>query len=205
MGFLTHNCNNMNKMKEVKERQREERKGNEKGLYLLHTGNGKGKTSAAMNMVYRHLAHDMPVAVVQFIKQADDFPDGDRKMLLKLKELGLPVNILTFGAGFSWNADDSELKKKAALDAFAKALAFLKDGSIKLVLLDEIHIAIKQGHIDAQDVLEGVAARAPMTHVITTGRHAPEILIEAADLVTEMKPIKHHVSQKIPAQIGIEF
>ncbi len=195
----------MNKLKEVKERQREERKGNERGLYLLHTGNGKGKTSAAMNMVYRHLAHDMPVAVIQFIKQADDFPDGDRKMLLKLQKIGMPVEILTMGAGFSWKADDPELKKKAAQESFEKAMTFMSDTRINLVLLDEIHIAIKQEHIDAQTVLRGIEARAPMTHVITTGRHAPEILIEAADLVTEMKPIKHHVSQKIPAQIGIEF
>ena len=196
---------NMNRKQASKQRLHEMREGNERGLYLLHTGNGKGKTSAAMNMVYRHLCHDLPVAVVQFVKCTDEFPDGDRRMLLRLKELGMPVEVHTLGTGFSWNATDIEASRKVAVEAFQTAVGYLKDETTRLVLLDEVHIAIKQNLIDLQTVLEGIAGRDPMTHVITTGRYAPDELIEAADLVTEMKLIKHHISKKIPAQPGIEF
>ena len=195
----------MNRKQASKLRQNEMREGNERGLYLLHTGNGKGKTSAAMNMVYRHLSHDLPVAVVQFVKCTDEFPDGDRGMLLRLKKLGMPVNVHTLGTGFSWNVTDIEVSRRAAKRAFATAVEYLKDDTTRLVLLDEVHIAIRQELIDVQTVLEGITGRDPMTHVITSGRHAPEELIEAADLVTEMKLVKHHISQKIPAQPGIEF
>ncbi|MBN2235201.1 MAG: cob(I)yrinic acid a,c-diamide adenosyltransferase, partial [Opitutales bacterium] len=183
----------MNRKQSSKQRQNEIREGNERGLYILHTGHGKGKTSAAMNMVYRHLAHDLPVAVVQFVKATDEFPDGDRRMLLRLKELGMPVQVFTLGTGFSWNSTDPESDKRAAEHAFATACNFLRDGSTRLVLLDEIHIAINLGYLDADATLEGLSTRHPMTHVITTGRYAPESLIEAADLVTEMKLHKHHI------------
>ncbi|KAF0096067.1 MAG: ATP:corrinoid adenosyltransferase [Puniceicoccaceae bacterium 5H] len=181
------------------------RKGNERGLHLLHTGHGKGKTSAAMNMVYRHLVHEMPVAVVQFVKCTDEYPDGDRRMLLRLGESGFPVQVHTLGTGFSWNSTDEDADKAAARHAFEQAVGFLRDPEIKLVLLDEVHVAIYRGLIDEATVLEGLQQRHPETHVITTGRRAPESFIEAADLVTEMKLIKHHISQKIPAQKGIEF
>jgi cob(I)alamin adenosyltransferase len=195
----------MNRKQASKQRLNKMREGNERGLYLLHTGNGKGKTSAAMNMVYRHLAHDLPVVVVQFVKCTDEFSDGDRGMLLRLKELGMPVDVHTLGTGFSWNATNIEASRLAAKKAFQTAVGYLKNDTTRLVLLDEVHIAIKQGLIDVQMVLEGITSRDPMTHVITTGRYAPEELIEAADLVTEMKLIKHHISKKIPAQPGIEF
>lgn len=195
----------MNRKQQAKAKSTEIRKGNEKGLYLLHTGHGKGKTSAAMNMVYRHLAHDLPVAVVQFVKQADEYPDGDRKMLLKLQELGFPIEIHTMGTGFSWNSTDENQDRLAAEAALEKAKTYLQGDDKKLVLMDEAHIAIYRGLLEAEAVLEAVQSRQPDTHAITTGRRAPELLIEAADLVTEMKLVKHPISQKIPAQIGIEF
>ena len=195
----------MNRKQQSKQRQNEIREGNERGLHLLHTGHGKGKTSAAMNMVYRHLSHDLPAVVVQFIKQTDEFPDGDRQMLMRLKALGMPVEVYTLGTGFSWNSKDADADKKAAEHAFETAVGFLKDNQTRLVLLDEVHIAIKLGYLTDSHVLDGVKSRDPMTHVITTGRYAPELLIEAADLVTEMKFVKHHMKQKIPAQAGIEF
>jgi len=188
-----------------KQRSTEERQGKERGLHLLHTGHGKGKTSAAMNMVYRHLAHDFPAAVVQFIKATDEYPDGDRKMLLRLAELGFPIQVHTMGTGFSWNSTDPDADRKAAEQAFTQAVTYLQDEATWMVLLDEVHIAMKQGLLDEEVVLDAVRARNPATHVITTGRYAPESFLEAADLVTEMKLIKHHIKQKIPAQKGIEF
>lgn len=195
----------MNRKQQAKAKSREIRKGNEKGLYLLHTGHGKGKTSAAMNMVYRHLIHDMPVAVVQFVKKAGEYPDGDRKMLMRLQELGFPIEIHTMGTGFSWNSTDEDQDRLAAEAALWKASEYLKSNDKKLVLLDEAHIAIYRGLLTAEAVLEAVQSRDVDTHAITTGRRAPDVLIEAADLVTEMKLVKHPISQKIPAQLGIEF
>lgn len=192
-------------VKEKKENFWKRCEGNERGLFLLHTGNGKGKTSAAMNMVYRHLAHGLPAAVVQFVKCADEYPDGDRVMLARLAELGMPISIETLGTGFSWNSTDRNADIKAAEDAFARALKYLADDETRLVVLDEVHIAIGQGLIDTRTVLDGILLRDKHTHVVTTGRRAPEELIEAADLVTEMKLIKHPMTQKIPAQIGIEY
>jgi len=195
----------MNRKQSAKARSHAMREGNERGLYLLHTGHGKGKTSAAMNMVYRHLAHGMRVAVVQFVKMAGDFPDGDRKMLLKLQEMGFPVEVHTLGKGFTWNSTDEDANKAAAAAALEKARWLMKDPEVKLVLMDEAHIAIHHGQMSAEEVLDAVKERDPGTHVITTGRRAPDLLIDAADLVTEMKLIKHPISQKIPAQYGIEY
>jgi cob(I)alamin adenosyltransferase len=179
--------------------------GNEKGLHMVHTGNGKGKTSAAMNMVYRHLAHNMPAVVVQFVKCEDEYPDGDRRLLMKLSEQGFPVTILTMGTGFSWNSTDKNKDIEAAENAFKKAGEYLNDQTTSLVLLDEVHIAISLGYLDEGRVLEAIKNKPNFKHVVTTGRRAPESFIENADLVTEMKQIKHPMSKKIPAQIGIEY
>ena len=192
-------------VKERKEQFWKKCEGNERGLYLLHTGNGKGKTSAAMNMVYRHLIHGFPVAVVQFVKCADEYPDGDRAMLTRLGELGFPITIQTLGTGFSWNSTDQDADRKAAEHALANAAGFIKDDHTKLVLMDELHIAIKRGLIETGSALKIICNRPDYQHVITTGRHAPEALIDAADLVTEMKLVKHPMTQKIPAQKGIEY
>jgi cob(I)alamin adenosyltransferase len=191
--------------KEAKEHAKNLRKGKEQNLFLLHTGNGKGKTSAAMNMVYRHLAHGYSVAIVQFVKKAGDFDDGDRKMLMHLKALGMDVEIETMGQGFTWDTQDPENDRKAALNALKKANEFLQSGKYKLVLLDELHISLSKNQLKTEEVLPVIKGRNSFTHIVTTGRNAPQELIEEADLVTEMKLVKHHISKKIPAQEGIEF
>ena len=113
--------------KKVVEKRIASCEGNEKGLHMVHTGNGKGKTSAAMNMVYRHLAHNMPAVVVQFVKCEDEYPDGDRRLLMKLSEQGFPVTILTMGTGFSWNSTDKNKDIEAAENAFKKAVEYLRN------------------------------------------------------------------------------
>lgn len=176
-----------------------------KYLHLLHTGDGKGKTSAAMNMVYRHLSHGKKVAVVQFVKNTGEFPDGDRKMILALQKQGYPVNIHTMGTGFSWNSTDTSDDISAANEAFEQALEYMNDDVTRFVLLDEVHVAIHLGWLDESRVIEGIQGRQTRTHIVTTGRYAREAMIECADMVTEMTLVKHHFDQKIKAQPGIEF
>lgn len=175
------------------------------GLFLLHTGDGKGKTSAAMNLVYRHLAHDLPVAVIQFLKSPEGHPDGDRLFLGKLSSMGLPVEVRTLGTGCSWNRPDEDAARQAAADAWEFALRLLQAGKHRLVVLDELHIAIFQGMLDPDDVLAGIQSRHPETHVVTIGRYAPMSMMEEADLVTEMKLIRHPHERHVPAQMGIEY
>ena len=192
-------------IKTVKDQARASREGNEKGLYLLFTGLGKGKTSSAMNLVYRHLAHDMRVSVVQFIKNDSAFPDGDRIMLEKLKERGFPISIDTLGGGFTWETQDPAQDQRMAEQAWQTATKLIADPDISLVVLDELHIALKKARLDLAPVLAGIQARPAHCHVASTGRYAPQELIDVADLVTEMTRIKHPISAGIPAQIGIEY
>lgn len=195
----------LQKIKAAKDQSRANRAGNEKGLYLLFTGLGKGKTSGAMNLVYRHLAHDMRVAVVQFIKNESAFPDGDRIMLEKLKSHGFPVSIDTLGGGFTWETQDPDRDKHMAEQAWQTATQLIADPDISLVVLDELHIALKKARLDLAPVLAGIQARPAPCHVASTGRYAPQELIDVADLVTEMTRIKHPISAGVPAQIGIEY
>ncbi|EKU96332.1 ATP:corrinoid adenosyltransferase [Leptolyngbya sp. PCC 7375] len=195
----------LQKIKAAKDQSRANRKGNEKGLYLLFTGLGKGKTSSAMNLVYRHLAHDMRVAVVQFIKNDSAFPDGDRIMLEKLKEQGFPISIDTLGGGFTWETQDPDQDQRMAEQAWQTATKLIADPDISLVVLDELHIALKKARLDLTPVMAGIQARPNHCHVASTGRYAPQELIDVADLVTEMNRIKHPISAGIPAQIGIEY
>lgn len=193
------------KQKAAKDRSHAQRAGNEKGLYIVHTGMGKGKTSAAMNMVYRHLAHGRRAAVVQFVKSTDAVDSGDRIMLERLHELGTPVSIDVLGGGFTWETQDPEADRRCAEAALARAVTLIQDPAIDLVLLDELHIALHHGQLDLEPVRAAITDRPAMTHVITTGRRAPEALIELADLVTDFKKVKHPIAAGIPAQIGIEF
>ena len=195
----------LEKQKAAKDLLHEKREGNEKGLYIVHTGMGKGKTSAAMNMVYRHLAHGRRAAVVQFVKSTDAYDSGDRLFLERLNKMGMPISIDVLGGGFTWETQDPEADRKRAEAAFARAIELIQDPEVNLVLLDELHIALKHKQLDLEPVREAIAARPPMTHVITTGRRAPDELIELADLVTEFKKIKHPIAAGIPAQIGIEY
>jgi cob(I)alamin adenosyltransferase len=195
----------LKQIKQAKDASHDRRRGKERGLYLLFTGLGKGKTSSAMNLVYRHLAHDLPVAVVQFVKNAYAYPDGDRLLLTKLKELGFPVEIHTLGAGFTWETQDPNLDRQATQHAWTVAQTYINDPAINLVVLDELHIALKHGQITIGDVLPAIQNRPYHCHVATTGRYAPPELIECADLVSEIKLVKHPITQGIPAQLGIEF
>ncbi|MBO9999198.1 MAG: cob(I)yrinic acid a,c-diamide adenosyltransferase [Cyanobacteria bacterium SID2] len=195
----------LQKIKAAKDKSHQDRQGNEKGLYILFTGLGKGKTSSAMNLVYRHLAHDRAVAVVQFVKNSDAYPDGDRIFLTKLRDNGFPVKIHTLGGGFSWETQNPQQDREMANAALEQAKSYLVDPDISLVVLDEVHIALKNAQLDLEVVLEVIRSRPQLCHVVTTGRYAPQALIDEADLVTEMTRVKHPISQGIPAQIGIEF
>jgi len=195
----------LQKIKAAKDKSHADRAGKEKGLYVLFTGLGKGKTSSAMNLVYRHLAHDRPVAVVQFVKNSEAYPDGDRLLLTKLANLGFPVQIHTLGGGFTWETQNPEQDRQMAEAAWKVAINYLHNPEIALVVLDELHIALKNQQLDLDRVLNDIQARPPLSHVVSTGRYAPQALIDAADLVTEMTRIKHPIQQGIPAQMGIEF
>lgn len=179
--------------------------GGQRGLYLVHSGAGKGKTSAALNLVYRHLAHGRRAAVVQFVKCREDFPDGDRIMLERLAALGMPVSIAVLGRGFTWNSQDPAADRAAAGAAWSVAETLLADPVVDLVVLDELHIALKHRQLDLDPVIQAIRARPPTMHVVSTGRDAPAALIDLADLVTEFCSLKHPLAAGVPAQTGIEF
>ena len=195
----------LQQVKAAKQAAWQARRGNEKGLYLLFTGMGKGKTSSAMNLAYRHLAHDLPVAIVQFVKNSEAYPDGDRLLLGRLQEMGWPVTVATLGGGFTWETQDPERDRQMAAAAWERAAAAIADPEISLVVLDELHVALHKGQLEVERAIASIQARPPHCHVASTGRRAPQALIEIADLVTEMACVKHHVAQQIPAQMGIEY
>jgi cob(I)alamin adenosyltransferase len=172
----------------------------EKGLLIVHTGAGKGKTTAALGMALRVLGHGMKVAVVQFIKGAID--TAEERML---RSFGDRVTFLRMGEGYTWETQDRERDTRCAQEAWAKACELLADPSYAMVILDEFNIVLQHGYVDLDQVLPRVQARPPMQHVVITGRGAPPGLIEAADLVTEMKQVKHPFRKGIKAQAGVEF
>lgn len=173
----------------------------EKGLLIVHTGNGKGKTTAALGMVLRSLGHGFRVAIVQFIKGA--WEPAEKAVLSHWQG---QLEFYAMGEGFTWETQDRERDRQKAQEAWQKGLEFIRNPDCQLVLLDEINVALKLGYLDVQEVLAGLAEKPPATHVILTGRGAPPELIAAADLVTEMKLIKHPFrEQGIKAQPGIEF
>lgn len=172
----------------------------EKGLLIVHTGAGKGKTTAALGMALRVLGHGMKVAVVQFIKGAID--TAEERIL---RSFGDRVTFLRMGEGYTWETQDRERDTRCAQEAWAKACELLTDASYAMVILDEFNIVLQHGYVDLDQVLPRVQARPPMQHVVITGRGAPPGLIEAADLVTEMKQVKHPFRKGIKAQAGVEF
>jgi cob(I)alamin adenosyltransferase len=177
-------------------------KTDEKGLVIVHTGKGKGKSSAAFGMIFRCIAHDMKCAVVQFIKGG--MSTGERDLILD--KFSDACEFYTMGEGFTWETQDKSRDIEMATAAWEKAKELIRDPSNKMVLLDEINIAIRYDYIDVNDVVEFLnAEKPPMTHVVLTGRNAKEPLIDAADLVTEMELIKHPFRAGIKAQIGVEF
>mgnify|MGYP000586422613 FL=1 len=177
-------------------------KTDQKGLIIVHTGKGKGKSSAAFGMIFRCIAHGMKCAVVQFIKGG--MSTGERDLILRsFTEI---CEFHTMGEGFTWETQDKSRDTEMAQAAWAKAKELIRDPANRMVLLDEINIAIRYDYVDIADVVTFLTEeRPPMTHVILTGRNAHDDLIEIADLVTEMELIKHPFRSGIKAQIGVEF
>ena len=173
----------------------------EKGLVIVHTGKGKGKSTAAFGMVFRALGHCQRVGIVQFVK--GKWETGERAVLERFSDL---VTINTMGEGFTWETQDRQRDIAAAQAAWEKAKALIAGGEHKLVLLDELNIVLRYGYLEAETVLEFLDNEKPDdVHVVITGRNAPDALIEAADLVTEMTMVKHPFRSGVKAQAGIEF
>ncbi|MFQ3584721.1 MAG: cob(I)yrinic acid a,c-diamide adenosyltransferase [Cyanobacteriota bacterium] len=204
------NRRHQQKMQQRQQVQRQRLAGmrDNKGLIIVHTGQGKGKSTAAFGMIFRALGQGLSVAVVQFIKGAWD--PGEAKLLRKLahqssQEWG-KIAFHAMGEGFTWETQDRERDIAHAEAAWEKGRELFTRGEFHLVLLDEINVALKLGYLSVEQVLAGLAEKPQHVHVILTGRGAPEPLIERADLVTEMKLIKHPFrDQGIKAQIGVEF
>ncbi|ANK86135.1 MULTISPECIES: cob(I)yrinic acid a,c-diamide adenosyltransferase [unclassified Rhizobium] len=173
-----------------------------KGLIIVHTGKGKGKSSAAFGMIFRHIAHGKPSAVVQFIKGA--MWTGERDLIEKhFSDL---CQFHTMGEGFTWETQDRARDIAAASAAWEKAKELIRDERNSMVLLDEINIALRYDYLDVNDVVAFLKNEKPaMTHVVLTGRNAREELIEIADLVTEMELVKHPFRSGIKGQPGVEF
>lgn len=170
-----------------------------RGIIVVNTGNGKGKSSAAFGMAARALGHGMRVGVVQFIKGS--YSTGEEAFFRRFPEVSYHV----MGEGFTWETQDRERDIASAHKAWGQAAAFLTDPAYDLVVLDEINVALKLGYLDLQEVLAALRARPHMQHVVLTGRGAPPELIEAADTVTEMREIKHAYHAGIQAQKGVEL
>ena len=172
----------------------------EKGLLIVHTGKGKGKTTAALGMVVRAIGHGKRVGVVQFVKGAmttgekavfDAFPDN--------------VTFKPMGEGFTWNTQDKTRDIALAREAWDEVKRMIADPAYDMVLADELNIVLRYDYLPVDEVLEAVTNKGEMKHVIITGRNAPEALVEAADLVTEMTLVKHPFRSGVKAQAGIEF
>ena len=174
----------------------------EKGLIIVHTGPGKGKSSSGFGMIMRCIAHGIPCAVVQFIKGT--WRTGERDFLEK--KFQKECRFIVSGEGFTWETQDRERDIAAAQAGWEKAKELIRNPDIKFILLDEINIALRYDYLDIDEVVDFLLHEKPlMTHVVLTGRNAKDELIEAADLVTEMSLIKHPFRDGIKAQKGIEF
>ena len=172
----------------------------EKGLLIVHTGPGKGKTTAAFGLALRALGRGRRVGVVQFIKGA--WATGERAAF---ERFGEAVAWRTMGEGFTWETQDRERDVAAAAAAWAEALRMMADPAIALVILDEINIALRYHYLPLSDVVAALRARRPGLHVVVTGRNAQAEMVEAADCVTEFALVKHHFAAGVRAQEAIEF
>ncbi|MDF5717461.1 MAG: cob(I)yrinic acid a,c-diamide adenosyltransferase [Rhizonema sp. NSF051] len=190
----------MQRRKEVQDK-RIAQASSEKGLIIVHTGNGKGKTTAALGMILRSLGHGYKVAIVQFIKGA--WEPAEKNVFSFWED---QIEFYAMGEGFTWETQDRDRDIDNALTAWHKGLEYIKNPDFRLVLLDEINIAIKLGYLPVEEVLAGLKQKPADNHVILTGRGAPTALIEISDLVTEMTLIKHPLrDQSVKAQPGIEY
>jgi cob(I)alamin adenosyltransferase len=174
----------------------------EKGLLMVHTGAGKGKSTAAFGMIFRALGHGLRVAVVQFVK--GKWETGERSLLERLG--GELITITAMGEGFTWETQDRQRDLTAAREAWETAKQLIASGEQRLVLLDELNIVLRYDYLPVAEVVEFLRDHKPEhVHVIVTGRNAKPELIEIADLVTEMTLVKHHFQAGVKAQVGIEF
>lgn len=190
----------MERRREV-QRQRVGERNREKGLVLVFTGDGKGKTTAALGLVLRTLGHGERVAVIQFIKGG--WQPGEARAL---ERFGDDLHWHALGEGFTWETQDRERDRQLVEQAWERSLTYLADAGCQLVVLDEINVALRLGYLEAERVLAGLEQRPPLTHVALTGRGAPPALLERADLVTEMKLVRHPFrEQGVKAQRGIEY
>ncbi|HUO54691.1 MAG TPA: cob(I)yrinic acid a,c-diamide adenosyltransferase [Rhodoblastus sp.] len=171
-----------------------------KGLLIVHTGPGKGKSTAAFGLVLRALGHGWKVGVVQFGKGA--WESGERKALERFAD---QISWHTLGEGFTWETQDRARDVAAATRAWDKAKELMADSEIRLLVLDELNISLRYEHLPLAEVVATLQTRRPDLHIVVTGRNAKPELIEAADLVTEMQATKHHFAAGVKAQQGIEF
>jgi cob(I)alamin adenosyltransferase len=172
----------------------------QKGLLIVHTGKGKGKSTAAFGLLLRALGHDWPCGVVQFVKGA--WATGERNALQRYADL---LSWHTMGEGFTWETQDRARDVAAAEAAWGKARELMADPKLKLLVLDELNIALRYDYLTLGDIVAALRARRPSLHVVVTGRNAGPEMLEAADLVTEMSLVKHHFAAGVKAQEGIEF
>ncbi len=172
----------------------------EKGLLIVHTGLGKGKSTAAFGLVMRCLGHGLKVGIIQFTKGA--WTSGERAVIDRFPDL---ATIKVMGEGFTWETQDRQRDLAAARAAWAAAQEMMADPTLHLVLLDELNIVLRYDYLDVVDVVAGLQARRADLHVVATGRNAKPELIEAADLVTDMTLVKHPFRSGVKAQRGIEF
>jgi len=190
----------MAKRKELHDKKMSQ-KSADKGLLIVHTGTGKGKSSSAFGMAMRGITHGFNIGIVQYIK--GDWESGERDVLMKFPE---QVEIHAMGEGFTWETQDRARDIEVTKKAWEKSKQFINDPNIKMVILDELNIALRYDYLELDEVLKTFKARAPEKHIIVTGRNAKPELIEIADLVTEMKLIKHPFKEQgIKAQPGIEY
>ncbi|MCB1462326.1 MAG: cob(I)yrinic acid a,c-diamide adenosyltransferase [Nitratireductor sp.] len=172
----------------------------EKGLTIVHTGKGKGKSTAAFGMIFRAIGNGMRVGVVQFVK--GKWGTGERKVLEAFPE---QVEMATMGEGFTWETQDRSRDIAAAQAAWEKAKAMIADPELDMVLLDELNIVLRYDYLPVDEIIETLKGKPEMKHVIITGRNAKDELVEFADLVTDMTMIKHPFRSGVKAQVGVEF
>ncbi len=175
----------------------------EKGLVIVHTGSGKGKSTAAFGMAMRSLGQGMKVGIIQFIKGA--IATGEATLIEQLSEQGLPIEMYTMGEGFTWKTQDRERDIETAMRGWSKAVELMQDPSFDIIILDELNIALTYDYIPVSTVVDELQAKRHMLHVVITGRNAKEEILQIADLASEMKVIKHPYSKGIKPQPGVEF
>jgi cob(I)alamin adenosyltransferase len=171
-----------------------------KGLLMVHTGNGKGKTTAALGLAFRAMGHGLPVCVVQFIKGGGNY--GELRSAERFKDL---AEFHVVGEGFTWESEDIDKDRQAAVKGWNLAKSMIAAGRHHLIILDEFTYAINYGMVSEGDALEGLLKRPEGLHIVVTGRDAPEWLIQVADLVTEMREIRHPYNSGVKARKGIEW